>query len=97
MRSAVVLAVLGAGAPLVTALRPRFLDECSVGSVLEYFTCRVNLSQDCVPELEEQAEAFCRSYLAVDPVTVVASTEYPAVTETSVVVATEASTETEVT
>jgi hypothetical protein len=96
MRTA-VLAVLGASVPLVASLRPRFLDECSVGGVLEYFTCRTQLAEACVSGLEEQAEAFCSSYLAVDPVTVVLSTEYPAVTLTTIVVETEATTATELT
>ena len=96
MRSA-VLAVLGAGVPLVAGLRPRFLDECSVEGVLEYVTCRKHIAKACVDDLEEQAEDFCSSYLSVEPVTVVLSTEYPSVTVTSLVLETTAMTTTELT
>lgn len=53
MRAAVVLAVLGSSVPLVAAGRPRFFDACSVGGVLESFTCRKYLYEACVSDLEE--------------------------------------------
>ncbi len=99
MRAAVVLAALGSGVPLVAAGRPRFLDECSVGGVLEYFTCRKYLHEACVSGLEEQAVAFCRSYIDADAktVTVVVTTELPPVTVLTTVLATTEMTETELT
>ena len=100
MRAAVVLAVLGSSVPLVAAGRPRFLDECSVGGVLEYFTCRKYLHEACISDLEEQAAAFCRSYIDADAaktVTVVVTTELPPVTVLTTVVATAETTETELT
>ena len=99
MRAAVVLAV-GSSVPLVAAGRPRFLDECSVGGVLEYFTCRKYLHEACISDLEEQAAAFCRSYIDADAaktVTVVVTTELPPVTVLTTVVATAETTETELT
>ncbi len=70
MRTGLVFAVLGAGVSLVEALRPRFLDECSVDNVLHYFTCNQHIPESCVSELEQQAEAFCSSYIPVNTVTV---------------------------
>ena len=69
MRTGLVFAVLGAGMSLVEALQPRFLDECSVENVLQYFTCNRPVPESCVSELEQQAEAFCRSYIPVNTAT----------------------------
>ena len=70
MRTGLVFAVLGAGVSLVEARRPPFLDECSVENVLRYFTCKRHIPESCVSELEQQAEAFCTSYLSVTATTV---------------------------
>ncbi len=98
MRASVVAAFLASCVPQVAAGRPRFLDECSVGGVLEYFTCRKHLHEACVSNLEEQATAFCRSYVDADAaktVTVVVTTELPPVTVLTTVVSSTKTTEIE--
>ena len=87
------IALLGAAAFLpsvaVAASTP-FLDVCAVSHVLEYFACLSPLPEGCVESVEEQAVAFCSSYLSVEPVTTYLSTVTPegevvTVTETTTV------------
>jgi len=77
MRPAQIFGVVGLGLPLAAALRPNFLDTCSVDGVLRYFTCSRNVSPACAGELEEQAVEFCRGFLAVEPVTTTLTTVTP--------------------
>ncbi|KAK5660590.1 hypothetical protein OQA88_13150 [Cercophora sp. LCS_1] len=77
MRPAQILGVVGLGLPLAAALRPPFLDTCSVDNVLKYFTCSRNVSPVCAAELEEQAVEFCRDFLAIEPVTTTLTTVTP--------------------
>ena len=53
---------------------PRFFGwfKCGGGSnggVPTYFTCNRPVPESCVSELEQQAEAFCRSYIPVNTAT----------------------------
>ncbi|KAM7219810.1 hypothetical protein V8F06_004844 [Rhypophila decipiens] len=63
----------------VMAATTPFLDVCSVDGVLEYFSCLRPVPEGCVESLEEQANAFCSSYLSVEPQTTYLSTVTPEV------------------
>ncbi|KAM7188354.1 hypothetical protein V8F33_010694 [Rhypophila sp. PSN 637] len=97
------VALLGAAAAIlpssVLAATTPFLDICSVEGVLEYFSCLRPVPEGCVESLEEQANAFCSSYLFVRPQTTYLSTvtpEVPIAIETVIVSTTVYNTFTEV-
>ncbi|KAK0750015.1 hypothetical protein B0T18DRAFT_389507 [Schizothecium vesticola] len=94
MRPAQILGAVGLGLPLAAALRPNFLDACSVHSVLKYFTCSRNISPVCAAELGEQAVEFCRDFLAVKPVTTTLTTVTPVYSSTVVEASTTSTTTT---
>ncbi|KAK4442468.1 hypothetical protein QBC34DRAFT_418646 [Podospora aff. communis PSN243] len=88
MRLFQVLAVVGVGLPLAAAIRPPFLNQCSVEAALKYFTCSRYVSPLCVQDLKAQAVEFCEDFLAAEPVTTTLTTVTPiesfTVTETSI-------------
>ncbi|KAK4188461.1 hypothetical protein QBC35DRAFT_531720 [Podospora australis] len=78
MRSS-TLPLLGAALlpSLVSGITIPFLDVCKVSEVLEYFSCLRPVPEGCVENVKEQADAFCSSYLSVEPVTTYLSTATP--------------------
>lgn len=68
----------------VTGITVPFLDVCKVVEVLEYFSCLRPVPRGCVENLKEQANAFCSSYLSIEPVTTYLSTVTPEPSVTTV-------------
>ncbi len=97
MRTApATLALLGAGLPLASgAVLPSLV--CALGNVLQYLTFSLSMPDSCSAEVKQQGEAFCSSYLAVPPATVVLSTTYPTVTATVLSTTTGTTTSTDLT
>ncbi|KAK4099179.1 hypothetical protein N658DRAFT_487946 [Parathielavia hyrcaniae] len=96
MRSpAVVVAGL---LPLASVGAAGFLDDCAMNDVLKYFSssCEKPVLEACADSLAEQAAAWCRDYMSIDPVTVPVSTETPGTTETVTETSTTSVTTTEV-
>ncbi|KAK4234536.1 hypothetical protein C8A03DRAFT_37679 [Achaetomium macrosporum] len=87
MRSGLVAVGVAAGflhpAAAAATIADSFLEVCSVDAVLEYFACLRPVPAVCVDSLAEQATAWCKSYLSIEPVTVYLSTETPVLTETA--------------
>lgn len=96
-----ILQLLLLGAPVIAKSPFNIFgpEQCNVKGVLGLFTCRHTISEECLPSLAQQADDFCREYLAIEPVTTTTTLtgDIATVTATATDLSTTATTATDIT